>query len=144
MLALALVVVLGAGAAVVVNSGLFAVTDVVVNGSDHIPQQTAEQLVAIPEGATLFNVSDEEVASALLKNPWVTGVDLERRFPHTIVVTPREREVLELVAEGLEPSQIEQTLFLSHNTLKTHLRHIYAKLGVHTREEAAELVGVPA
>lgn len=93
VLALALVVVLGAGAAVVVNSGLFAVTDVVVNGSDHIPQQTAEQLVAIPEGATLFNVSDEEVASALLQNPWVTGVDIERRFPHTIVVTPREREV---------------------------------------------------
>ena len=59
-------------------------------------------------------------------------------------LTPREREVLELVAEGLEPSQIEQTLFLSHNTLKTHLRHIYAKLGVHTREEAAELAGVPA
>lgn len=93
VLALALVVVLGAGAAVVVNSGLFAVTDVVVNGSDHIPRQTAEQLVAIPEGATLFNVSDEEVASALLQNPWVTGVDIERRFPHTIVVTPREREV---------------------------------------------------
>lgn len=93
VLALALVVVLGAGAAVVVNSGLFAVTDVVVNGSDHIPQQTAEQLVDIPEGATLFNVSDEEVASALLQNPWVTGVDIERRFPHTIVVTPREREV---------------------------------------------------
>lgn len=59
-------------------------------------------------------------------------------------LTPREREVLELVAEGLEPSQIEQTLFLSHNTLKTHLRHIYAKLGVHTREEAAELAGVSA
>ena len=54
-------------------------------------------------------------------------------------LTPREREVLELLADGLEPAQIEQELFLSHNTLKTHLRHIYAKLGVHTREEAAAL-----
>ncbi len=54
-------------------------------------------------------------------------------------LTPREREVLELVADGLNAGQVEQALFLSHNTLKTHLRHIYAKLGVHTREEAAAL-----
>lgn len=59
-------------------------------------------------------------------------------------LTPREREVLELLGDGLKPPQIEQTLFLSHNTLKTHLRHIYMKLGVHTREEAADLVRSPA
>lgn len=50
-------------------------------------------------------------------------------------LTPRETEILELLAQGREPTQVEQELFLSHNTLKTHLRHLYAKLDVHTREE---------
>jgi DNA-binding CsgD family transcriptional regulator len=55
-------------------------------------------------------------------------------------LTPREAEIFELVAQGLDPAQIEQALFLSHNTLKTHLRHIYAKLGTHTRAETVALV----
>lgn len=33
---------------------------------------------------------------------------------------------------------------MSHNTLKTHLRHIYGKLEVHTRAEALEMLGVSA
>lgn len=56
-------------------------------------------------------------------------------------LTPREAEIVGLLARRLEAPQIEQALFLSHNTLKTHLRHIYAKLGVHTREELLALVG---
>ncbi len=59
-------------------------------------------------------------------------------------LTPREREILALIAQGEEAPAIEGELFLSHNTLKTHLRHIYAKLGVHTRAEALELLGVRA
>jgi DNA-binding CsgD family transcriptional regulator len=55
-------------------------------------------------------------------------------------LTPRETEVLELLVQGLDPARIEETLFLSHNTLKTHLRHIYAKLGAHTRQEVVGLV----
>lgn len=56
-------------------------------------------------------------------------------------LTPREREVLALLAQGHDAPAIEGELFLSHNTLKTHLRHIYAKLGVHTRAEALEMLG---
>lgn len=59
-------------------------------------------------------------------------------------LTPREKEILSLIAQGEEAPAIEGELFLSHNTLKTHLRHIYAKLGVHTRVEALELLGVRA
>lgn len=55
-------------------------------------------------------------------------------------LTPREVEVLALVAQGLSSDEIERELFVSHNTYKTHVRHIYAKLGVHTREEAVALV----
>lgn len=90
---LAVAALVGLSAVVVVNSNLFAVTDVVVKGSDHIPQQTAAQLVDVPEGATLLNVDEDEVAARLLQNPWIESVSIEREFPHTITITPVERDV---------------------------------------------------
>lgn len=83
----------GLGAAVVYNSGLFAATNVIVNGSAHIPQQTAEQLVDVPEGATLLNVNEKELSERLVENPWVESVKVEREFPHTLVITPVECDV---------------------------------------------------
>ena len=55
-------------------------------------------------------------------------------------LTHREEEVLALVAQGKNAAEIEAALYISHNTAKGHLRHVYAKLGVHTREEAAAAV----
>lgn len=54
--------------------------------------------------------------------------------------TPREQEIHRLLALGLSPKQIEKGLVLSPNTVKTHVRHIYEKLGVHSREEFRELL----
>lgn len=48
----------------------------------------------------------------------------------------REREVLALVAEGLNNRAIAERLFISENTVKNHVRNIHEKLGVHTRMEA--------
>lgn len=59
-------------------------------------------------------------------------------------LTPREQEILALLAQGYTAPVIEGELFMSHNTLKTHLRHIYGKLEVHTRAEALEMLGVSA
>ena len=52
-------------------------------------------------------------------------------------LTPREREVLALVAEGLTNAQIASRLYITQETVKFHLRNIYQKLGVSTRTEAA-------
>jgi two-component system NarL family response regulator len=54
-------------------------------------------------------------------------------------LTSREVGVLELVAKGMSNKEIAAALFLSEDTIKTHLRHIYAKLGVGDRTEAALL-----
>lgn len=56
-------------------------------------------------------------------------------------LTARETEVLTLIAQRKTRSEIEQELFLSQNTVKTHIRHIYAKLGIHSKSDVYELVG---
>jgi two-component system, NarL family, response regulator LiaR len=52
-------------------------------------------------------------------------------------LTPRELEVLELVARGLDNSQIAQALFLSQHTIKNHVSSILIKLQVGNRIQAA-------
>ena len=51
-------------------------------------------------------------------------------------LTPREREVLELMAEGLTNTGIAKRLFLSERTVEAHVRHVLLKLGVPEGEDA--------
>lgn len=53
------------------------------------------------------------------------------------VLSPRERDVLRLVAEGHSNPEIARALFLGEATVKTHLLHAFAKLGVRDRTRAA-------
>jgi DNA-binding NarL/FixJ family response regulator len=52
-------------------------------------------------------------------------------------LTPREREVWALVAAGMTNPQIAERLGLSDNTVKFHVQHLFSKLGVKNRTEAA-------
>ena len=47
-----------------------------------------------------------------------------------------EREVLQLIAEGLSNQELAARLFLSPHTIKVHTRNIYGKLGVSSRTQA--------
>ena len=51
-------------------------------------------------------------------------------------LTPREAEVLALIAEGLSNTQIAERLVVSAATVKTHVNHIFAKAGVRDRAQA--------
>ena len=51
-------------------------------------------------------------------------------------LSEREKEILSLLVDGLSKKQIADKIFLSHHTVDSHLRNIYAKLEVHSRSSA--------
>jgi DNA-binding CsgD family transcriptional regulator len=77
-------------------------------------------------------------------NPETTGLvtsddDLYERRLLTVGercrLSPREFEILPLLAQGHSAHYVAETLCISFNTVKTHTRRVYEKLGVHTRDE---------
>ncbi len=54
-------------------------------------------------------------------------------------LSPREREVLALIARRYTDKEIAEALFIGHRTVETHAKHVLAKLGVANRREAAAL-----
>ena len=62
----------------------------------------------------------------------------ERRLAE-LGITPRELEILELIAAGMSNREIGEKLFVSENTVKTHASRVFDKLGARRRTEAVQL-----
>jgi DNA-binding NarL/FixJ family response regulator len=108
-----------------------------------------EQLFgALEAGASAFVAKDapaEDVVSAarhaLVSPRSFSAADLagamrRRMNPSGPQLTPREREVLQLMADGLGVSAIARQLFISESTTKTHVSKLYEKLGAANRAQA--------
>lgn len=54
-------------------------------------------------------------------------------------ITPRELEILELIAVGLSTKEIAERIFVSENTVKTHASRLFDKLGAKRRTQAVQL-----
>ena len=65
------------------------------------------------------------------------GLEMPRILRRREALSPRERDVYELILQGRTNKGIANALFISESTAKLHVRHIYEKLGVHTRAELA-------
>jgi DNA-binding NarL/FixJ family response regulator len=93
-----------------------------------------EQLVRAIQRASSVGkaVISEELLEVLMTE--------ESKTEHLRVLTPRQREILELVVEGLSNARIAERLFLTESTIKQHLRAAYKLLNVHNRTEAAKLL----
>ena len=78
-------------------------------------------------------------AAAELK---ATGETARRRVPSTVdELTPQERQIAVLLADGQSIREAAARLFLSPKTVEYHLRKVYAKLGIHSRSELAAHLG---
>ncbi|WP_370938573.1 response regulator [Amycolatopsis sp. cg13] len=104
-------------------------------------------LAAIEAGATGYLLKDappEDLAAAVrnaatgqtVLAPAVAHRLMTRMRTPAAALSPREIEVLGLVADGLSNLEISKRLFLSQATVKSHLVHIYTKLGVDSRTAA--------
>ncbi|MFJ6719046.1 MULTISPECIES: response regulator transcription factor [unclassified Streptomyces] len=107
----------------------------------------ADILAAVEAGASGYLLKDappEELAAAVRTAaagqsalaPAVALRLMDRMRTPAEALTKRELEVLQLVADGLSNQQISKRLFLSQATVKSHLVHVYAKLGVDSRTAA--------
>ncbi|MHC6593821.1 response regulator [Arthrobacter sp. C152] len=95
-------------------------------------------------GYLLKDAAPEEIFAAVrgavqgksvMSPPVASRLFQQLRNPDAIL-TPREAELLSLLTEGLSNRELGKRLFISEATVKTHLAHIYAKLGVDTRAAA--------
>jgi LuxR family transcriptional regulator, maltose regulon positive regulatory protein len=78
----------------------------------------------------LFEANDTAVAKRV-------GVPVPRDAQRRRELSPREQEVCELLAQGRTNEEIAKLLFISLSTTKVHVKHIFEKLGVRSRIEAA-------
>jgi DNA-binding NarL/FixJ family response regulator len=66
------------------------------------------------------------------------------KLPGPDLLTPREADVLELLQQGRTNAEIAAALHVGVETVRTHARRIYRKLGVRTRRDLANLTATPA
>jgi DNA-binding NarL/FixJ family response regulator len=90
------------------------------------PRQTVASIRQVHRGQLVFPVAARR---------WLLGG--ASQAPEPTQLTSREREIVELVCEGLTNAQIAHRLRVSDNTVKFHLQNLYLKLGVRNRTEAA-------
>jgi DNA-binding NarL/FixJ family response regulator len=79
-------------------------------------------------------VSPDEVLARVHRSHH--GTRSRRRSELAAALTGRERQVLQLLAEGLGQDDIAQRLFISTKTVATHIEHVLGKLGVRSRAQA--------
>jgi len=82
--------------------------------------------------AGVRSVARGEVALA----PSIAAMLVQRVAKPAVTLSPRETQVLALVAQGSSNPEIARELFLSEATVKTHLLHVFEKLGVSDRTRA--------
>lgn len=98
---------------------------------DSSPEELSAAVHALGEG--LWAGSPALLQSLLEREP---NLMLDAGDPIVDALTPREREVLQLAAEGMANKQIALSLGISEHTVKFHLSSLYTKFGVASRTEA--------
>ena len=99
---------------------------------DAPPAQLLHGIRTVATGAALL---DPEVTRQLV-GTFAARIRPAGTNPHDVPLTPRELEVVRLLADGLSNSEIAATLVLSQETVKTYVSRILTKLGLRDRVQA--------
>ena len=95
---------------------------------DAEPDELRRAINLVAEGKSVLS---PEVTSRVLK-----AVSSSHGIPPDVALSKREMDVLKCLAKGMTSAQIAKNLFISENTVKTHVRHILEKLEASNRAEA--------
>ncbi|MFD4781949.1 MAG: response regulator transcription factor [Rhodococcus qingshengii] len=87
----------------------------------------------------IFGAVRGAVAGRSVLSPTVASRLVQQMQRPQEALTARESELLSLLAEGMTNRELGKALFISEATVKTHLGHIYAKLGVDNRSAAVSV-----
>lgn len=100
------------------------------------------RLVGLWANRARRDFSENELLLAELLRPKLQAAEIAAtRASARTLLTPREREVLDLVAAGATNAAVAEALIVSPGTVKKHLDNIYAKLGVGSRAGAVDRAG---
>lgn len=120
-----------------------------VNALEPLSPEMSSLAVFISSACVLlsyFFVFDESDMTALSQKPHAKKAD-RRPFQEVCAeiargynLSPRETEVMMLAAKGRTLPKIQEELYISQGTAATHMRNIYRKLDVHSRQELLEIV----
>lgn len=97
----------------------------------------SEKQLTSPWGAVLKGGSDND-ATSVQNRIGEKCNEVAKAFS----LTPREAEIMLLLANGKKPAQIEQQLYVASSTVKTHIKHLYQKLDIHSRKDLFDLLGI--
>lgn len=87
-----------------------------------------------------FSERDRLILQVLRPHLYEVYLDAQRRRNAVPRLTPREQEVLRLVAQGRSNAEIARLLFITVSTVRKHLEHIYDRTGARSRTAAAALM----
>jgi DNA-binding NarL/FixJ family response regulator len=96
------------------------------------PEQLIAAIHTVADGEALLSPS---VTRRLIERVAAHPILSRKPDPRLVELTAREREVLELIAQGLSNAEIAEVLTLERSTIKTHVQRILTKLGARNRVE---------
>lgn len=100
---------------------------------DETPELIIDSIVQLVRGGSPISPA---IARYIIKSMHIRPEGKEVQKQSITSLTPKELEILELIAKGYIAPEIAAVLGVAHNTVLSHVKHIYRKLAVHNRTEA--------
>jgi DNA-binding NarL/FixJ family response regulator len=107
------------------------------------PSELISAIRAVYEGGVLISAQVANKLVGLIANPQTRSGDAQPNNSIAALVNQlsgREKEILQLMAEGLDNKEIAKRLFIAEQTVKNYVSVIYSKLGVRDRVQASRMV----
>jgi DNA-binding CsgD family transcriptional regulator len=107
-----------------------------VNGATEEATEEQEGAVQKRDARVAQNNREESLTEANERG-------LSEEMAYRFGLTQREVEILKLLAHGRSMKYIAEELFISYHTARTHVRHIYEKLNIHSKQELIDMMELP-